>query len=55
LNDKIRKAEIDKVYTLDRKNLEYMIMEWLNYVRIKNCNIYIYIFIMFTYRNIGIK
>ena len=27
LNDKIRKAEIDKVYTLDRKNLEYMIME----------------------------
>ena len=23
----IRKAEIDKVYTLDRKNLEYMIME----------------------------
>ncbi len=27
LNDKIRKAEVDKVYTLDRKNLEYMIME----------------------------
>ena len=27
LNDKIRKADIDKVYTLDRKNLEYMIME----------------------------
>lgn len=27
LNDKIKKAEIDKVYTLDKKNLEYMIME----------------------------
>lgn len=27
LNDKIRKAEIDKVYTLDKKNLEYMVME----------------------------
>ena len=44
LNDKLNKAEIEKVYFLNKETLEYIIMEWV-YAFVKDFNLFMYIFI----------